>query len=359
MSDERFIDQPPAGLEGWREVWRDDRRYPPRPGAIAALLRKLAAMLLRASGEPVRQRDFNLALLELITDLRTDLKGVESNLARDLAAHVARMDELVPIAVRRGDALVAAVDRKVEGVAARLRDVTNPSMGETTPVASRTDFVYRRLEEALRGSESDVRESAKHYLPYLAGGAPVVDVGCGRGELLSLCRDERIAAKGFDTNERSVADLVAQGLDASVGAIPGCLAALAPRSIGTLVAMHVVEHLPADLIFALFREASRTIRPGGHFVIETPNAASVVVSATELWKDPTHLGPRHLAALVTLGRESGFDVAEASTAAPFPESDTIQVANDASPEIRQLVSRLNQILFGDQNLRVVLRARHG
>ncbi|MFA6954832.1 MAG: class I SAM-dependent methyltransferase [Thermoanaerobaculia bacterium] len=357
MSDERFIETPPAGLEGWREVWRDDRRYPPRAGFVARLLRKLAAILLRASGEPVRQRDFNLALLELTTDLRTDLKGVETNLARDLAAHVARMDELVPIAVRRGDALVAAVDRKVEGVSARLRDLTNPSAGEALPAAARADFVYRRLEEALRGSESDVRESAKHYLSYLKDGAPVVDVGCGRGELLSLCRDEAIAAKGFDTNERSVADLVAKGLDASVGAIPGCLASLAPRSIGTLVAMHVVEHLPADLLFDLFTEASRTVRPGGHFVIETPNASSLVVSSTELWKDPTHLGPRHLAALVTLGREAGFDVAEATTAAPFPESDTIQVAKDASPEVRQLVARLNTLLYGDQNLRVVLRRR--
>lgn len=358
MSDERFIEQPPAGLEGWREVWQADRRYPPRPGIVARLLRKLAAMLLRASGEPVRQRDFNLALLELITDLRTDLKGVEANLARDLAAHVARMDELVPVAVRRGDALVAAVDRKVEGVAARLRDLTNPSAGGPAPVASsRSDFVYRRLEEALRGSEADVLESAKHYLPYLQGGAPVVDVGCGRGELLSLCRAEGIAARGFDTNERSVADLVAKGLDASIGALPGCLSGLDDGSIGTLVAMHVVEHLPADVVFSLFFEAARVVRPGGHFVIETPNAASIVVSATELWKDPTHLGPRHLASLVTLGREAGFDVAEASTGAPFPESDTIQASPEASPEIRQLVARLNQLLFGDQNLRVVLRRR--
>ncbi|MBI2212605.1 MAG: class I SAM-dependent methyltransferase [Acidobacteria bacterium] len=357
MSDERFIEQPPAGLEGWRAVWRDDRRYPPRPGLVARLLRKLAAILLRASGEPVRQRDFNLAILELITDLRTDLKGVETNLARDLQAHVARMEELVPIAVRRGDALVAAVDRKIEGVSARLRDLANPPAGEPVAIAARADFVYRRLEEALRGSEADVREAARHYLPYLKEGAPVVDIGCGRGELLSLCRDEAIAAKGFDTNERSVADLLAKGLDASVGAIPGCLNGFENGSIGTLVAMHVVEHLPAGMLFALYTEAARVIRAGGHFVIETPNAASVVVSATELWKDPTHLGPRHLASLVTLGREAGFDVAEATTGAPFPESDTIQVASDASREIRQLVTCLNQILYGDQNLRVVLRRR--
>lgn len=376
MSDERFIDRPPEGLEGWREVWRDDRRYPPRAGLLAQLLRRVSSFLLRGSGDSERQRGFNLVLLDLLSDLRSDLaaaredarrasedlardlKGVEANLARDLEAHVARMEELVPIAVRRGDALVAAVDRKVEGVAARLRDISAPLVGpDAPPSAFRSDFVYRRLEDALRGSEAEVREAARHYLSYLREQSPVIDVGCGRGELLALCHEEGIAAKGFDTNERSVADLVAKGLAASVGSIPGCLATEASGSAGTIVAMHVVEHLPADVIFALFTESARVLRAGGYLVIETPNAESVVVSSTELWKDPTHLGPRHLAALVTLGRETGFDIAESSTGAPFPESDRIQLSPQASDEIRALVARLNEILYGDQNLRVVLRKR--
>jgi O-antigen chain-terminating methyltransferase len=353
MSDERFIGSP-EGIEGWREVWRDDLRYPPRPGILGKLARTLSSLLLRASGEAARQRNFNIALLEMLSDVRGDMSAINANVARQ----VARVEELVPIAIRRGDALVAAVDRKVEGVAARIRDLSNPPAGAAAPSGgSSADFVYRRLEEALRGSEPVVRESAAHYLPFLREQQPVVDAGCGRGELLALCREEGIAAKGFDTNERSVADLVAKGLDASVGAIPGCFAGFESGSLGTIVAMHVVEHLPGELLFALFEEAARTLRPGGYLVIETPNAASVVVSATELWKDPTHLAPRHVAALVTLGRESGFDLAEASTAAPFPASDTIQVSAEATPEIRQLVARLNQLLFGDQNLRVVLRKR--
>jgi SAM-dependent methyltransferase len=376
MSDERYIDHPPAGLEGWREVWRDDRRYPPRAGLAARLLRKLSSLLVRAGGDAERQRGFNLVTLDLVDDLRRDLaalrddlrsaqadlardlKGVESNLARDLERHVARMEELVPVAVRRGDALVAAVDRKVEGVAARLRDLSAPLVGADAPASGlRSDFVYRRLEDALRGSEAEVREAARHYLGFLRESAPVVDVGCGRGELLALCREAGIEAKGFDTNERSVADLIGRGLDASVGAIPECLSRLAPGSTGAVVAMHVVEHLPADVLLALFTETARALRPGGLLVVETPNASSLVVSATELWKDPTHLGPRHLAALVTIGRESGFDVVEAGTSAPFPESDRIQAAPGASEDLRALVARLNELLYGDQNLRLILRKR--
>ncbi|MGK2859677.1 MAG: class I SAM-dependent methyltransferase, partial [Thermoanaerobaculia bacterium] len=368
MSDERFIERPPEGLEGWRDVWRDDRRYPPSSGLLARMLRGVWSVLVRASGEAERQRDFNLALLDLLSDLRgdlaaaredarkvnedlvRDLKAIETSLARDLEAHVERIEELVPIAVRRGDALVAAVDRKIEGVTARLRDISNPVTGPDAPSSSlRSAFVYRRLEDALRGSEAEVREAARHYLAYLREATPVVDVGCGRGELLALCLDEGIAAKGFDANERSVADIVAKGLDASVGSIPGCLTTMASGSVGTIVAMHVVEHLPADILFSLFTESARVLRDGGYLVIETPNAASLVVSSTELWKDPTHLGPRHLAALVTIGRETGFDVAESSTGAPFPASDQIQCSAEASEETRVLVGNLNKILFGDQN----------
>lgn len=360
MSDERFIDRPPEGLEGWREVWRNDWRYPPGAGLLSRLLRAFSSRLLRASGESERQTNFNLVTLDLISDLRGDLAAIRDDLRRAHEEHVARMEELVPIAVRRGDALVAAVDRKIEGVAARVRDLSAPLVGPDAPPSKlRSDFVYRRLEDALRGSEAEVREAARHYLQFVREQPPVIDIGCGRGEMLALCREEGIPARGFDTNERSVADLVARGLDASVGSIPDCLASAGPSSVGTIVAMHVVEHLPADALFALFTEASRALRTGGYLVLETPNAQSVIVSSSELWKDPTHLGPRHMAALVTIGRETGFEVAESSTGAPFPESDRIQASPEASEAVRALVSRLNQILYGDQNLRLVLRKQRG
>src|SRR5205823_6368597 len=146
-----------------------------------------------------------------------------------LAEELRKIRELIPIAVKRNDSLIAALDQKIESVAVRVRDVTNPVVA--SPSAA-SDFLYRRLEDGLRG--------VVDLADYVAlARSPVIDLGCGRGEFLVACRAAGIGARGFDTNERSVADLVARGIDATVAGVPGCFANLGDASIGTVVAMHV------------------------------------------------------------------------------------------------------------------------
>src|SRR5256885_2407095 len=210
------------------------------------------------------------------------------------------------------------------------------------------DRRYRRLEDGLRGSEAEVRESIAPYVELAKTHAPLLDVGCGRGELLLACRDAGVDARGFDTNERSVADLRARGADVSLAGIPECFAAIADGSVGTVVAMHVVEHLPVELLFALYRESARVLRPGGLLIVETPNAEALAVTGSEFWRDPTHLAPRHPAALVLLGREHGFAVEEVRAIHPFPQANLF--VGD-SP----LVEALNERFFGGQDLRLILR----
>lgn len=362
MPDWKYIDEPPVGRDAWREVWVEDRRYPPSGGMVRRAARWLYLKLRGVSDEARRQREFNLVVLDLLDDLRNELRARAEEILRDLRAvsadlsrDVRETNERVLRGVDRGDALVAAVDRKIEGLAARVRDLSNPVVGAPVAAVSSADFHYRRMEDALRGGESEVRDAARHYVRYAKEIGPVVDVGCGRGEFLSLCSEEGISAIGFDSNERAVADLVAKGLDARLGLVPSCFEGVADRSIGTVVAMHVVEHLPFPELYGLMTESARVLKPGGYLAIETPNAGSIVASAREFWKDPTHLGPRHEAVLVTLARELGFEVAALETCAPFPEAEQIAVPSGASPDVALLARRLNDLLYGDQNLRIVLR----
>src|ERR1043165_1803378 len=156
-----FVDTPPAGADAWREVWRDDRRYRPRPARFEWLFRFVRRMVSRANeAEAERQKNFNVVLIDLLADLRRDVAALRDDLKADLAtvqsdvrradealaADVANVRELIPVAARRNDALIAALDQKIESVAARLRDVTNPFL-ERAPEAVREDFLYRRLEE--------------------------------------------------------------------------------------------------------------------------------------------------------------------------------------------------------------------
>jgi 2-polyprenyl-3-methyl-5-hydroxy-6-metoxy-1,4-benzoquinol methylase len=359
MSDERFVDGPPAGAEGWREVWREDRRYRPRESGQEFALQRMRRLVRRAT-EPdaERQKNYNLVLLDLIDDvrrdvesvrrdLRADLEAVQKDLSSALAAESARLRELVTIAAKRNDALIAALDQKIETVAVRVRDVVNPA------VAQSPDVIYRRLEDALRGSETEVRKDVEPYVRIAQ--APVLDVGCGRGEFLFACRDAKIEAKGVDTNERSVADLRQRGLDVTLAGVPECFAAIGEGALGTVVALHVVEHLPVEALFALFRESERVLRRGGLLIVETPNAESMLIAASDFWRDPTHLAPRHAAALAVLAREHGFAIEEIRAVHEVAEGAKIPLHPDDPPQLQRVIHAMNDRLFAPQDLRLILR----
>src|SRR6185436_12792910 len=265
-----------------------------------------------------------------------------------LSKEVAHLRDLIPVAAMRNDALIAALDQKIETLAVRLRDAVNPIVSAASP-----DVVYRRLEDALRGSESHVRGDV---MPYVRKAVePVIDVGCGRGEFLAACREAGLSARGFDTNERSIADLRARNLDARLAGVPECFASIADGSIGTVAAMHVVEHLPVEVLFVLFRESSRVLRSGGLLMIETPNAESLVVAASEFWRDPTHLAPRHPAALSVLAREHGFEIDEIRAVHELPEGIRIAILPTDASELQRVIHAVNDRLFAPQDLRLILR----
>src|SRR6476646_10823569 len=119
MSDDRYVDAPPAGAAGWGDVWRENRRYRTR-GALQGFLDRI---FRRGSAADLdRQRDFNLALLDLLSDVhgeitrardaaRADVNTLQGDVQKGdeaLAADVAAVRDLIPIASRRNDALVAA-----------------------------------------------------------------------------------------------------------------------------------------------------------------------------------------------------------------------------------------------------------
>ena len=362
--NDRYVDSPPAGAEAWREVWESDARYRPRASRSEWLLRFFRRLFRRAvEPDTERQKNFNVALIDLLKGFRADVDKLREDLKTDLAAvqvdarnsdealatELGRLRDLIPVAVQRNDALIAALDQKIETVASRLRDITIPTL-TTDNRQPTTDFIYRRLEDALRGSVdlNDYVERAKEQQPLL-------DIGCGRGELLEACKNAGIDARGFDVNERSVADLQQRGLNVTLAGIPQCFEGIKHGSIGSVVAMHVVEHLPVEHLFALFAQAARVLRPGGLFMIETPNAESIAVSASDFWRDPTHIAPRHPAALTLLAREHGFSIEEARAIHPLPEGNAIAVAEDDSPSLKRTIEVINARIFAPQDLSLILR----
>jgi glycosyltransferase involved in cell wall biosynthesis len=131
---------------------------------------------------------------------------------------------------------------------------------------------YLGFEDVFRGPEELIRERQRRYLPLLRGHAPVLDAGCGRGEMLDLLREEGVEAIGVDLDPQLVEHCRGKGHEnVEVGDVVDWLAAAPDASLGAVFSAQVVEHLPVEALERLLGEARRALRPDGVFIAETVN----------------------------------------------------------------------------------------
>jgi 2-polyprenyl-3-methyl-5-hydroxy-6-metoxy-1,4-benzoquinol methylase len=165
--------------------------------------------------------------------------------------------------------------------------------------------VYRGFEDVFRGSRERVLELVEPYADLLEGHGPVLDVGCGRGELLERLTAAGIEASGVDADAGMAERARAAGLDVVVGDGLAHLESLPPGSLGAITAIHVIEHLPVDVLTRFFALAREKLRPGGLLVAETINPHAVYALKT-FWVDLTHQHPIFPEVAVVLADIAGF-----------------------------------------------------
>ncbi len=81
---------------------------------------------------------------------------------------------------------------------------------------------------------------------FCASHEPVLDVGCGRGELLDLLREEGIEALGVDIDEGMVERSREKGHSVELADAVDYLERQPDEKFGAIVAIHVIEHLPYE-----------------------------------------------------------------------------------------------------------------
>jgi SAM-dependent methyltransferase len=340
METQDFIMPTAEELETFaRERQIADRRY---NEALTKLDDAVRAALARTDGAEVRQLATALMVFlqqitafvetkdrELVAQMaerRRELQpAVES--IDELRAQMAIMQRTVQMLTRQSAGQAQASPRAADGQPVPPIPPLQ-AIPPIPPVQPRNAAVkYVAFEDQFRGSAETIAERLRAYVPLFAGASNVLDLGCGRGELLAALKEAGITARGVDSNPEMTAIARERGLDVVEGDALVALQTAADQSLGGLVAAQVVEHLEPAYLLRLLEVAYDKLRPSAPIVIETINPACWLAFFSSFIRDFTHVRPVHPDTLQYLLRAHGFERVTIRYSAPVPESVKLKVAN--------------------------------
>ena len=117
------------------------------------------------------------------------------------------------------------------------------------------------------------RRDIRPLLPLPATG-PVVDLGCGRGELVRLMQADGFIAEGVDISPEQVALARAAAITGVHQGDFRAVLAAHPAYYAAITATDLLEHLTKSEVLRTFDDAVAALAPGGVFVARVPNAVS-------------------------------------------------------------------------------------
>jgi O-antigen chain-terminating methyltransferase len=280
------------------------------------------------------QRVFNNSLLKLVDAL--------SERADEAAASRERVQQLL----RELEERLTRVERR--GPPAGSGTAPPATVAAQPAAAALPD--YFAFESRMRGSVDSIRERQRPYLDDFRDAAPVLDIGCGRVELLSLLREAGVEARGIDADADMVAYARGDGLEVEQADLVEYLERLDDASLGGIFMGQVVEHLPPGVLARSLELAARKLRPGGILVAETINPLSPL-ALRHYFADLTHAQPLVPETLQLLAHQSGF----AETEIRYLNEPAERLTEPDDPVIAANVRRLNELLFAPLDYALVAR----
>ncbi|MBA3734292.1 MAG: class I SAM-dependent methyltransferase [Actinobacteria bacterium] len=305
-------------------------------GGPKGLVKRFLRKLMRWYVEPLAadQRVFNDSVLKLVdalserADSASAAREQAEQLVRELQERLERLERRAPLG---GGASPVPATVAAQPAAAAIPD-------------------YFAFESRMRGSTDSIRERQRRYVEDLRDAAPVLDIGCGRGELLGLLREAGVEARGIDADSDMAAYARGDGLEVEQADLLEYLGRTADGSLGGIFMGQVVEHLPGPTLAESLRLAAAKLRPGGVLIAETINPLSPI-ALRNYFADLTHAQPLVPETLELLARQAGF----ADTEIRFLNEPAERLTEPDDPVIAANVRRLNEILFAPLDYALVAR----
>jgi O-antigen chain-terminating methyltransferase len=232
-----------------------------------------------------------------------------------------------------------------------LASVSTPADGASSrpieaPAAN--DLFYVAFEDRFRGEATVITERLQYYMPLLNAVQPLtagqcsVDLGCGRGEWLTLLQQRGIEAIGLDTNFHQIKYCRQAGHHVIVADALTWLQTQPAQSLGLITAFHFIEHVAPAYVHALLRAALRALSPGGLLILETPNPENLLVASHSFYMDPTHQRPIPPELLKFIIDYHGFEHITVHRLHAFPNHQLIHEATETA-------AHCNALLYGAQD----------
>jgi 2-polyprenyl-3-methyl-5-hydroxy-6-metoxy-1,4-benzoquinol methylase len=372
-------------LEGMLDLLRGEQERAMRFQRVSAELHRetVRTLLLK------RQTDFNAEVVRLLNELTKYVLFVRQkrfnretkNILEAIPGQIDEVYRSLDARLRvledwsdRGPEMTREVGRRQRDLLQRLEEtLSRLTSAPEEPTTKRTGLLalgqirderYQEFEDLFRGSRSEIMRRQRRYLGYFLGCSRVVDLGCGRGEFLELCRDNGIGSLGVDLNSEMVRTCSEMGLQAVEGDLVEWLRGQNDGSLDGLFSAQVIEHLDKETLFALLGLAYRKLRPGAYLILETLNTDNLMV-ASRFYADITHVRPIPSSTLEFLAKSFGFRETFVLYSSPVPEEaklGPVPIESSASGEQRWALEvinanfeKLNQAMYTYQDYALVAR----
>lgn len=192
-----------------------------------------------------------------------------------------------------------------------------PSADELTRIYSADASYHATLKDPASEAWVSMAAIARQHMAFvgtITGGGKLLDVGCSTGLLLNLARKAGFTVKGVEFSDDSAGFARSHfGLTVDPGSIHDCRDPDGTYDVLTM--FDVIEHVPDPM--ADMNAAMRLLKPGGWFVLSTPNidglfpqASLQLAKVLNYWphpEPPYHLYQFSVKTLTTMLAKAGYE----------------------------------------------------